>query len=459
MEIEAIPVSEGDARFIVYRPLARLAFIGNRPLAELATALARGEARDVGSNSRREAAGFLRSIGFMEPDPEPPGPATAAFEPTIAVLLLTNECQLRCTYCYASAGELPGRRLSVALGRAAIDFVSERARALGRPHFDVSFHGGGEPTLAWRTLKACTAYARGQSLTANVTLTSNGIWSPEQTSWIADNLDGLSLSIDGAPETQDRQRPFASGRGSSAQVMRSLAELDRRSFRYALRMTATAPWTDLPEQVRFLCENTTCASIQVEPAFNAARGGHGQPTHAEGRAFADAFLESYDLAGRAGRRLYCSGARLGVVSSTFCTAPYSALIVNALGELVTCYEITGESHPLRRLSVIGRVEAGRAVVDEAARARLHGLTAARRESCRDCFCYWSCAGDCYTRTFAPGPEGHLKRGVRCEINRRITRELLLRAISAGGGVWHGSRHLAAGSRSEPVAEVGEPATP
>jgi uncharacterized protein len=454
VEVDCMPVADGDARLIVYRPVGRLAFVGNRALADIALAASRGDSLDDLSASQSEAVDFLRSIGFLEPDPDAPSPPAGGFTPTTAVLLLTNRCQLRCTYCYASAGELPRAQLSVALGRAAIERVAEFALALGRPRFEVAFHGGGEPTLAWRTLKTCTDYARRQPVRANVTLTSNGVWSREQIAWIAENLDGLSLSVDGDPATQDGQRPFASGGGSSGQVMRSLAELDRRSFQYGIRMTATAPWAELPERVRFLCENTGCRSIQVEPSFKATRGGHGQPTRVDGYAFADAFLEAHDLADRAGRRLYCSGARLGVVSSTFCSAPYSALIVNALGHLVACYEVSGETHPLYRMSVIGHLEGGQVVVHEAARSHLHGLMADRRASCRDCFCYWTCAGDCYTRTFAPGPEGHLRRGVRCEVNRRITRELLLRGIAAGGGVWRGSKRIATPSGSAPATEVG-----
>lgn len=449
MEVECIPVSEDDARFIVYRPLARLAFVGNLPMAELAAAAARGQ---TGTN-RDGAVGFLRSIGFLDPDPEAPPPATGDFKPTTAVLLLTNQCQLRCTYCYASAGELPRQQLSIALGRAVIDYVLDCARASGQPKFEVSFHGGGEPTLAWSTLTACTTYARQQPIPAHITLTSNGIWSRKQCSWVVDNIDRLSLSIDGDPETQDGQRPFASGRGSSALAMRTVEELDRHAFRYGIRMTATAPWTRLREQVRFLCEQTGCQSIQVEPAFNAARGGHGEPTTADGRAYADAFLEAYDLADRAGRKLYYSGARLGVVTSAFCTAPFDALVVNALGDLVTCYEIAGVSHPLYPLSVMGRVDGSTVVVDTDARDHLHALMEARRESCRDCYCHWSCAGDCYTRTFGPGPEGHLKHGVRCAINRQITRQLLLRAIAAGGGVWRGSHQHTAGGDGTAGAEV------
>jgi uncharacterized protein len=436
MEIFAIPVGE---KIILYRPLAGLAFVGNRAMADLAMRLAQGS-QPVGPDSVAGAAGFLSQIGFFEPDPPAPpdrpvDPDPALFQPVRAVLLLTNRCQLRCTYCYAAGGEHPRLDLSDELGEAAIDYVSEIALQRGLAKFDLAFHGGGEPTTAWSVMQACAAYARKKPLRAWISLMTNGIWSRSQLDWILAHVNELGISMDGSPTTQDHQRPFASGRSSSAWVLHNMAELDRRSFFYGVRMTATAPWESLPEDVRFLCQETGCRSIQVEPAFNAQRGSHSQAGEGETQRFMEAFLEAYEIASRSGRRLFCSSARLGVVANSFCTSPYDALIVNGSGDLVTCYEISAQTHPMSAISTIGRIEAGRVKIDGAQRARLHAAIAERRERCRPCFCYWSCAGDCYPRAYASGPDGHLFYGPRCEMNRTLVKEMLLRLIAEGGGVW------------------------
>jgi uncharacterized protein len=173
----------------------------------------------------------------------------------------------------------------------------------------------------------------------------------------------------------------------------------------------------------------------VEPAFNSARGAHSPGAREAAQQFVAAFLQAHEIAAHAGRRLFCSAARLGMVASMFCTAPYEALIVNGEGNLVTCYEISGESHPLNDLSTIGKVENGQVRLDGARRAQLHAALAERRAQCRACFCNWSCAGDCYPRVFDSGPDGHLTFGARCEMNRTLTKELLLRAIAEQAGVW------------------------
>jgi uncharacterized protein len=438
MDLHIIPVDAANNpdKFIIYRPLLGLAFVGNRALADLAQAALADESIEQANAGQDGAAhAFLQRIGFLQPDPPSPPPTATTFRPTTAVLLMTNRCQLRCIYCYAAAGELPAETLTREQGYAAIDYVCQNAVDQKRPRFELSFHGGGEPTMAWSVLQDCTAYARERPLPAKITLTSNGIWSRQQRDWILANIDGLTLSLDGAPETQNKQRPFASGRGSADQIMDNLAELDRRQFSYGIRMTATPPFAAFVAGVRFICEETGCRSIQVEPAFNTERGEYSYPDEADCLAFADAFMQALEIATQAGRRLMYSGARLGLVTSSFCTAPYNALIINPAGRLVACYEVTGTTHPLAQLSAIGQFADGQMEVTEPARAHLHGLIAERRQACRDCFCYWSCAGDCYTRTFQDTHNGHQVRGARCTMNQAITRQMLLYSIADTDGIW------------------------
>lgn len=437
----SIPVrdSDGSVKYIVYRPLLGLAFVGNKAMADRTRSFL-SHASEI--DGQDPSVDFLQRIGFLAPDPSPPVPSEGEFRPSTAVLLLTNQCQLRCTYCYAAAGESARQELSFDLAKAAIDCVCENAQQAGKDNFELNFHGGGEPTLAWKTIEACVAYARQKPLRAEITLQSNGIWSAKKRAWLLDNLDSLSLSMDGSPETQNHQRPNIAGRGSFSQVIKTIRELDRRQFPYGIRMTATAPWTNFPRDVRFLCESTQCPSMQVEPAFNTRRGEHKSPGLEEVRGFAEAFVQASEIAAQTGRSLVYSGARLGQVTWSFCMAPYDALVLSPNGYVVTCYEVTSVSHRLSGLSTIGRIEDGKIQIDAAARSFLHAKMAERREACKDCFCYWSCAGDCYARTFDVGDTGHLRYGARCEANRYITEKLLLGAIAAGDGVWNASeQHL------------------
>ena len=440
MDAFAIPV---EGKFILYRPLRRLAFVGNRAMADLAMESechgAAGDGRGQppsASATSEEALDFLEAIGFLEPDPAPPPPPGPAYLPTTAVLLLTNRCNLRCAYCYASGGEGPVQDLSSDLARVVIDQVHQNAVELNRSCFELTFHGGGEPLQAWDLVQEATAYARSKGLPCHVSMVTNGICTARQRKWLVEHLDSLSISFDGAQSTQDLQRPFASGQGSFRAVMRTVEALDKAGFSYGFRMTATAPWRErLPADVRFICEETGCRAMQVEPAFNTSRGGHRGPAREESEAYIDGFMAAYEIAGQAGRQLTYSGARPWLLTHTFCTAPHGALIVNAAGDLVACYEVADNHHPLAGISTVGHVTDGRVVVDRQAQQRLWTYLEEKRGSCRDCFCYWHCAGDCYTRAQAADKAG--EPSPRCHMNREITARMLLWNIQNSDGVWQG----------------------
>ena len=443
MDLFAIPIED---KVILYRPLRRLAFVGNQAMADLVLDLARREEaagtveQPVASSAAwDDAAQFVDAIGFLEPDPAPPPELSATYCPTTAVLLLTNRCNLRCTYCYASGGEGQPQDLSPALARVVTDWAHQNAVELGYPYFELTFHGGGEPVQAWGLLQEATAHARSKELPCRISLVSNGVFTGRQLQWVLDNLDNLTISFDGRKETQDRQRPHASGRGSFESVMRTISALDEASFSYGIRMTATAPWRgQLVEDVSFICEETRCQAMQVEPAFNTRRGEHVGPARAQSEAFVDAFMDAFEVAQGAGRQLTYSGARPWLLTRTFCMAPHTACIVNPAGQLVSCYEVTGGNHPLSKISTVGQVTGERVVVDHQAQGALWAyLQEQKRSACRDCFCYWHCAGDCYTRAHAASSGESQGTSPRCAMNREITARILLWYIMNNDGIWQG----------------------
>ena len=441
MEVFTVPI---EGKYLLYRPLRRLAFVGNGAMADLTMEIVRsGDGRGAAeerhrSLKSREATRFLKSIGFLELDPPAPPPPEVAYRPTAATLLLTSRCNLRCTYCYASGGERPVQDLSPALARSAVDEAHRNAVEQGQPRFELIFHGGGEPVQAWDVVQEAVAYARAKELPCRTSMVSNGVWSPAQRDWLLQNMDGIGISFDGAADTQNGQRPLAGGRGSFESVMRTIEALDKANFPYGIRMTALAPWRDrLPRDVAFLCEETSSPSIQVEPAFNSDRGEYRGPTQAEAEAFVEAFMEAFEIAGRAGRQLIFSGARPWLITQSFCRAPYAVLIVNPAGELVGCFEVTDKSHPLASISRVGSLNGDGVVLDVPSRAALHEMLERRRSACRDCFCYWHCAGDCFSRVFAPGDTGPPGSSPRCFMNQEITAHLLLWHIRNSGGVWRG----------------------
>ncbi len=127
MEVFAVPVED---KVLLYRPLRRLAFIGNQAMADLTLGLlGKGPGSEqpgeeaFSSDNHPDACDFLEKIGFLKPDPPPPPLPDCEFKPTSAVLLLTSRCNLRCIYCYAGGGERGVQDLTPEMARAAVDIV------------------------------------------------------------------------------------------------------------------------------------------------------------------------------------------------------------------------------------------------------------------------------------------------------------------------------------------------
>ena len=89
----------------------------------------------------------------------------ASYSPTSVALMLTTTCQLRCTYCYADAGNTPSKHLAESVALRAIDFIIGNAIATQRPGVIVHFHGAGEPTLRQTLIETVLDYSRAQCAT------------------------------------------------------------------------------------------------------------------------------------------------------------------------------------------------------------------------------------------------------------------------------------------------------
>lgn len=406
-------------------------------MAEITAEMVAGRVSNKHKPPAEKVKPFLASIGFLSKDPRPPDlPQNGTFAPTHAALLLTNRCQMRCIYCYAAGGELPPDQLSIESGKTAIDIVHQNAVEQGRSSFSLSFHGGGEPLMAWDVITACTAYARGKKLPAKIDITTNGIWSEEQGDWIIKHVDLVNLSMDGHPEIQDRNRPLADGSPSSAILMRTLKKLDANHKEYSIRMTVIEPWQDFSKSVTYICEHSKCKGIQVEPAFNSSRGHHANPNAEQADGFIKAYLLADAVARKHGKQFRYSGARAYHPFRVFCSAPFNSLVINPQNKIVACFEITNPDHELAQLSHLGMMDASGLKMSPGGRDNLLNVIEENRKKCSDCFCFWSCAGDCYTRTLTMKDGVYQKHTMRCRVNQALTKELLLQRIAAGNGVAH-----------------------
>jgi uncharacterized protein len=330
--------------------------------------------------------------------------------------------------------------MPIEVAKKGIDYVIGNAAQLGVPTVQVSYHGGGEPTVNWQVLTGSLVYARERAkasgLAVHASLATNGVLADDRLEWIVKNIDDASLSFDGLPEVHDRHRPTVTGRGSSSHVVRTMEAFDAASFRYGVRMTVTADQIEqLPDSVGYVCERFRPRRIQVEPAYQLGRWQ--EAPSAETASFVAAYREAQARARALGREITFSGARLGLLTNHFCGISQDGFSLSPDGNVTACYEAFSEKLPFADRFFYGRPNEAGYAFDMPVLETLRGQSVEHRRHCQGCFAKWSCGGDCHNKALHAGPDGEFAGTERCHIIRALTLDQILERVAGSGGwFWH-----------------------
>ncbi|HBP20564.1 MAG TPA: hypothetical protein DEA08_22590, partial [Planctomycetes bacterium] len=193
-------------------------------------------------------------------------------------LILTHQCDLACSYCYA--GEKSARDMPLEVGEQAL----ERAFATLAP--DEALHlgfFGGEPLLAWERLvplaQRARAMAAARGVELDLHLTSNGTHLSDEV--LAEGLAlgiRFTVSMDGLPEVHDRFRPRRGGQPSSAAALAAIARLVAADAPFSV-VSVVRPETvaRLGAGARFLAERGVTSLIPSLDAHADWRPEHSAP--------------------------------------------------------------------------------------------------------------------------------------------------------------------------------------
>ena len=440
-EINVIPLDVD--RHLIYAPLKRAALVGNAAVVNFLAARQSGVATNPEDDPDGALTDLLRGLAMLDAEPEPL-PVTnpqGTPQPTAVTLFLTTACNLRCTYCYARAGDTPVRSMALDVAKRGIDYVAQNAVETGAGCIEVNYHGGGEPTANWRTLTGSLEYAQARAAELGLELTAstatNGVLRDDQIDWIVKNLHGASVSFDGLPEVQDAHRPTAGGEGSSARVEHTLRRFAEAGFPHGIRVTVTADQiARLPDSVEYICANFEATRIQVEPAYQMGRW-RDAPS-AETAAFIDAYREAQSRAAALGKEIFFSGARVGLLTNHFCGITQDSFSLSPDGNVSACFETFSEDEEWAPVFFYGKPEEGGGYAYDLARLEhLRAQSVENRDWCKGCFARWTCAGDCYHKALTVGGKEVFEGSDRCHIIRELTKDqILARIAQSGGHFWH-----------------------
>ncbi|MBP2686270.1 MAG: peaB [Deltaproteobacteria bacterium] len=364
----------------------------------------------------------LRRAGLLGTEGEC-GPAGRTAHPPLRlrtlVLMLTYSCNLACRYCYedreegcaprddgpggggpsAAAGGGGPREMSPESLRRGVAYLLDHAGADRK--VSVTFFGG-EPLLRFPLIRTAVrdarrmARERGKEISFSIT-TNGTLFTREIARFLKENGVSVCLSIDGPREIHDRNRPYASGRGSYEDVARGIDLLmeNRNGFPVAARVTLGRGAVDVRKTFDHL-RGLGFDEVGFAPA-SAAEGSPSALTEEELGAVMDGFRDLADG--------YVDDVRERRVPTFANMSQILALIHRGdpmpypcgAGIGMLAMDPSGAFHPCHRLCGVGdSFGAPEAGISEEARGRfLDGARRRRESACDACWAKNFCSGGCY----------------------------------------------------------------
>ena len=345
-------------------------------------------------------------------------------------LHVSHDCNLRCKYCFAETGDFGNGRkiMTPETGRKAIDFLIEKSA--GRQNLELDFFGG-EPLMAWDTVKATVDYARSiekqHGKNFRFTITTNGVLlDDEKIEYINNEMSNCVLSIDGRKEVNDNIRITANNKGCYDLIMPKFKKLvegrtkEGRTDYYA-RGTFTKYNLDFVEDVLHIAEQGFY-QLSVEPVTAPEEEPYAI-TEKDLPVIFKGYDRLYDIMAdsvkKTGRKPFnffhfmidlqqgpCAIKRL---RGCGCGNEYVAVTPD--GEIFPCHQFVGIDEWKMGNIYDGKVD--EKIADLFAKTHIYS-----KEGCSDCWARFYCSGGCNATGFIY--EGSIRKPnkLQCELMKK-----------------------------------------
>lgn len=335
------------------------------------------------------SSGPLSAVGHQ--------PSPAASRVLTAWLHVTNECNLRCPYCYVSKSS---EGMDESTGQEAVRAVIASAAVHGFRGVKLKY-AGGEASLNHRLVASLHELAR--KLTADhglelwATLLSNGVaLSPSLVRTLKAQGIRVMISLDGIGDVHDSVRPLISGRPSFHHVLRTIDRLIEQGHPPHLSITITGRnAAGLADVVRFALERELTFSFNFFRDNDEAAGVADLPYDNDVMisCLREAFAVIEEIMPR--RSVLGSVLDRGQLlrpRQQCCGVGQDYVVIDHRGRVAQCHMEIG-----RVLGDIRRDDPLLLVRDSAAPIR--SIPVEEKEGCRECTWRYWCSGGCPVATF------------------------------------------------------------
>ena len=164
-----------------------------------------------------------------------------------AEILVTDKCNLSCTYCY-SGGYRSTQTIDKVFATEIVKHLFKNAYMTRissgkRDTVYILFHGGGEPTQAWDELVLIVDFANELSkkydIKVKYNLATNGAFTKEQLTYLFNNQFDFRISLDGIDKVNDITRPMANKVSSFPIVSDNLDDINKSGHKFVIASVVT----------------------------------------------------------------------------------------------------------------------------------------------------------------------------------------------------------------------------
>ncbi|NLL81826.1 MAG: thioether cross-link-forming SCIFF peptide maturase [Tissierellia bacterium] len=340
-------------------------------------------------------------------------------------LHVAHDCNLKCSYCFASQGNFKGERtlMSLEIGKKTLEFLAKNSG--NRKNLEVDFFGG-EPLMNFELVKDLVTYGRKIEKQYNkkfrFTITTNGVLlDKEKIDYINENMDNIVLSLDGRKEINDKMRQTINGNGSYDLVLPKFKEMvEKRGDKdYYIRGTFTNKNIDFSNDVLEFY-NQGFKKVSVEPVVTSE-----EMDYALRKEHLDDILREYEIFSkeyinfkRKDQDFYffhfmvdLSQGPCIVKRSVGCGAGSEYIAVTPEGDLYPCHQFVGNKDFL-----LGNVDDG--IINANLRNMFKNSNVYTKEECRNCWAKFYCSGGCHANAYYSHGNISKPYKLECEMEKK-----------------------------------------
>lgn len=391
---------------------------------------------------------------------------------------LTGKCNLSCSYCFADGGDYG--RIKNKMGEDLLDSIFAFIAAHHTKSKTVRFElFGGEPLLNFPVIEALCRRSDEVSaatgiqfifrISTNLTVLPEGVLA-----LFRDRSFIVSISIDGGPETQNRNRPTKGGKTSYEGILENCREVRSAGDNITMvaRMTVVGSSPSLTENVLTLWHLNLFDYFQIYPGVtpavtpvtslvrkkDEAVTSHGTMEHTFLKQMAELITIYPELFG-AGNRFrgvleYEQIVQMimqGELAVGHCSAGSTYFTFSPDGSISPCHRMVGNREFEVDANAIGltrSIEEWSAPVD-------------RHPVCSQCWARYVCGGNCRQENFVATGELLQLNEDTCEYQKTVVAEVLRHVGRSGAAYLHGERRLSDLfiSCGRPIVSNGRPPLP